>query len=70
MVKRMEYREKAMHKETVKEILDSFPDDVDIDAFMERIYLQKKIDDGERDVSDGRLVAHEDAKQRLAKWLK
>ena len=59
-----------MHKETVQEVLNSFPDEVDIDAFMERIYLQKKIEDGERDVSAGRTVSHNDAKQQLAKWLK
>ena len=58
-----------MQKEKVQQVLDAFPEDIDVDAFMEKVYLLRKIEIGEQHVAMGKCVSHEDAKKRLEKWL-
>lgn len=46
---------------------------VDVDSFeslKRRIKLLEGIARGERAVEDGRVVSHEEAKSRMARWLK
>ena len=45
---------------------------IDVETFewqQRRIELLEAIARGERDVAEGRVVSHEQAKRRLAKWL-
>jgi prevent-host-death family protein len=45
---------------------------IDVETFelqQRRIELLESIARGERDVAEGRVVSHEEAKKRLAKWL-
>ncbi|MEM8865016.1 MAG: hypothetical protein AAGF31_05665 [Planctomycetota bacterium] len=58
-----------MRKEKVQAALDAFDEEVDIDAFLEKVYLLRKIELGEQDIEAGRVVPHKDAKQRLDRWL-
>ncbi|WP_428306840.1 hypothetical protein [Lacipirellula sp.] len=58
-----------MRKQQVQQVLDSFPDDVNVDAFLEKVYLLEKIEIGERQIEAGEVVPHDEAKQRLQKWL-
>lgn len=58
-----------MQKVKVQQILDAFPEDVDLDAFLERALLLEKIEIGERQIAAGETTTHKDAKQRLQKWL-
>lgn len=58
-----------MQKVKVQRVLDAFPDDFDLDAFIEKVYLLRKIEIGEQQISSGKCVPHEDAKKRLEKWL-
>ena len=62
--------ETAMQKEKVQQVLDTFPSDVDVDAFLEKVYLQRKIETGEQQIAAGEVVSHEEAKKRLDKWLR
>ena len=59
-----------MRKETVRQIVDSFPDEVDIDQLSYRIYVLDKIERGERAIDEGRFLTHEEAKERLKEWLR
>lgn len=59
-----------MQKQKVQQVLDTFPDEVDLDAFLAKVYLQKKIETGEQQIATGEVVSHEDAKKRLEKWLR
>ncbi len=59
-----------MEKARVKQILDSQPDEVDVDAFVERLYLLRKIELAEEEIARGEGVSHDEAKQRLSAWLK
>jgi hypothetical protein len=58
-----------MQKLKVQQILDAFPEDVDLDAFLEKAILLEKIEIGERQIANGETFTHEEAKQRLKKWL-
>ena len=59
-----------MQKEKVRQILDAYPEDVDVDSLMEKLYLFQKIEKAERELADGQGVPDEDVEQRLAQWLK
>ena len=58
-----------MKKEKVLKVLDTFSDEVDVDTFLEKLYLQRKIEAGETQIAAGDLISHEDAKQRFKRWL-
>jgi predicted transcriptional regulator len=65
-------REKIMAKEkdTIIEMIKTLPDDTTMEDIIEAIYVRKKIEKGLKDSQEGRLFTHEEAKERLAKWLK
>jgi len=56
-------------KRKIQQVLDTFSENVDADAFLEKVYLLQKIELGERQIESDELVSHEDAKKRLEKWL-
>lgn len=58
-----------MQKEKVLQVLETFQEDVDLDSFLEQVYLMDKIETGEKQIAAGEVVSHESAKQRLQKWL-
>ncbi len=58
-----------MNKTRVQEILDQQPDELDLDEFLERLYLLRKIETAEVELSRGEGLPHEQVKQRLAPWL-
>ena len=62
--------EKAI--EEAKTVPESKQDEVAAHLFEEiqRAKLLAGIEEGERAVREGRVVSHEEAKQRMAKWLK
>ena len=58
-----------MHKEKIIQVIDAFPEDVDMDSLMEKLYLLDKIEQGEKQLAEGKGISHEDAKERLKTWL-
>lgn len=54
-----------MNKERIQQIVDSLPNEVDVDAFVEKPYLLSKIEAAEEQISRCEGVSHEDAKKRL-----
>lgn len=56
-------------KQKILEYIGSLPDTVTIEDVMEALYFKEIVDRGLEDVAAGRLVSHEEAKRRLAKWL-
>jgi hypothetical protein len=59
-----------MHKEKIKQVIDSFPEEVDMDSLMEKLHLLDKIEQGEKELAEGKGILHEDVKERLQTWLK
>ena len=60
----------AINKEDIIEMIQALPDDVSVEDIMEAIYVRKKIERGLKDSEEGELYTHEEAKERLARWLK
>lgn len=54
-------------KSKLETLLKEFPDTVDIDEVMYRIYMLQKIEAGEADIDEGRTLSHKDAIERLSK---
>jgi hypothetical protein len=59
-----------MDKRKVQELLDAEPDNVDVDGFLSKLLLLEKLEVAEAEIAAGKGIAHSEAKQRLAKWLK
>jgi len=60
----------ATEKESIIEMIKTLPDDVTMEDIIEAIYVRQKIEKGLKDSEEGRLYTHEEAKERLEKWLK
>ena len=62
-----------MHSTTLKskmqDVIRSLPDNASIEDAMERLFLLHKIEKGIEQADAGLTVSHEQARQRLRKWL-
>jgi predicted transcriptional regulator len=56
-------------KQSVIHLIEGLPRDVTIADIVAELYLHEKVQEGLRQLDDGQGVDHEDAKQRLGKWL-
>ncbi len=56
-------------KQDVRELLDHLPDDATIEDIQYHLYVLEKVRRGRNDIRSGRGVTHEQAKERLQKWL-
>ena len=56
-------------KQDVRELLDHLPDDATIEDIQYHLYVLEKIRRGKDDIRNGRSLTHEQAKERLSKWL-
>jgi predicted transcriptional regulator len=59
----------AMREEMVKAIQD-LPADATIEDAMERLYLLAKIERGLAQAEAGQKVSQEEARRRMARWLR
>jgi len=57
-------------KDQVKKIIDNLPDNTTIDDIKHELYDHTKLERAEKSIHDSKGISHEDAKQRLQKWLK
>ena len=57
-----------MQREKVLAVIQELPEEVDVDALTERLYLLQKIDDAEKEIAAGKGIPHDEVRRRLAKW--
>lgn len=55
-------------KEEVIQLIEKMPDDCTVEDILYELYLKQKVDKGLQDIKEGRVVKHEEVKQRMAKW--
>ena len=55
-------------KQRAIETIQRLPESVDLEDIMAELYLRQKVDRGLKDLKEGRVVSHEEAKGRLARW--
>ena len=59
-----------MNKAMLYDILDKMPDEISVGDFIAELHFKEKLDKGLKQIDEGKLVTHEEAKHRLSKWLK
>ena len=57
------------NKEAVIEIVRKMPEEVTLEEILQEIEILAAIRRGEEAVREGRIISHEDVKQRLGSWL-
>jgi hypothetical protein len=58
-----------MQRQQAQQILDGQPEEFDLDAFVDRLYLLQELAESERQISTGEVIEHEEVKRRLGRWL-
>ena len=57
-------------KQQILKAIEELPDDAGVEDAIDRLYLLYKIDKGIRQADRGELLSQDEARQRMAKWLK
>ena len=57
-------------KQDVATLLECLPEDSTLEDIQYHLYVLEKIKRGQKDIADGHSCTHEEAKERLSKWLK
>ncbi|MBI2178480.1 MAG: hypothetical protein HYU38_09130 [Candidatus Tectomicrobia bacterium] len=57
-------------KQQILKAIEELPDDASVEDAIERLYLLYKIEKGLRQAERGDLISQEDARQRMAEWLR
>jgi len=57
-------------KQAILKALEDLPDDASIEDALDRLYLLYKIERGQRQADRGELIDQDEARQRMARWLR
>ena len=57
-------------KDKVKKTLDRLPDKFTVDQIVEELVVLNKIEEGLKDIEEGKIYTTTQVKQELKKWLK
>ena len=60
----------APAKQTAQEIIGLLPDDVSFDELVYQLVFRAHIQEGLRDLDEGRIIPHEEIEREFAEWLK
>jgi predicted transcriptional regulator len=58
-----------MVKDEVMELIKKMPNEVSITDIMAELYFCHKVNAGLRELNEGKGISHEQAKEKLRKWL-
>lgn len=57
-------------KQATLELVQQLDDDVTFEDIIYELYVLEKIQRGMKDAEEGKVVSHEEARQRLDRWLR
>ncbi len=57
-------------KTTLKQQIDSFPEQFSIDQLVERLILIEKIETGNKQSDNGEIISESDLNKEIDKWFK
>ena len=60
----------AKAKAEALELIKQLPDDVTTGRIMEELFFKQQIGKGLEDVAQGRIITHQELKERIARWRK
>ncbi len=58
----------ATAKSEALEMIQGLPDDVTTGVIMEELFFKQQVEKGLQDVAEGRVVSHEELRERIARW--
>ena len=56
-------------KQQVMKMIETLPDEITIDDIMAELYFKMQVDAGLQELDEGKGIPHEEARERLSKWL-
>ncbi len=59
-----------MTQERAIETVKSMPHNFNVDELVERLIVLGKIEEAEKDVEEGRVIPHSEAKKMFDEWMK
>ena len=59
----------ASAKQTVRDVLRQRPEDCTLEDIQYQLYLRQKLAKSRQAAAEGRVVSHQEVKNRLSKWL-
>ncbi|MEW6102493.1 MAG: hypothetical protein AB1630_01540 [bacterium] len=57
-------------KQEIIRMIETLPEEIDYDEIMAKIYFKQKLDNSLKQIEEGRIVSHKEAKKRISKWIK
>jgi predicted transcriptional regulator len=57
-------------KQLVLKAIEDLPDDAGVEEALDRLYFLYKVERGLRQADHGELLAQEEVRERMGKWLK
>jgi hypothetical protein len=57
-------------KELAKKVIDTLPDEANMDEIIHALYIRAKFDNGIDQINEGKGISHEEAKKRMREWVK
>ena len=56
-------------KNSVIDFIKNLPDDLTVEEIAYKLYLDERINKAQKQMKEGNYLTHEEAKERLKKWL-
>ncbi len=56
-------------KEEVQNMIDNLPDDCTVEDIQYHLYVIEKVQNGLQDIKEDKTLSHEEAQEKMAKWL-
>jgi predicted transcriptional regulator len=56
-------------KQNAIQVIGALPEDANYEAVTEELAILAALDEGEEDIHAGRIVSHDEVKNRLASWI-
>ena len=57
-------------KALAKQVIEALPEEAGLDEIMHALYINTKFRRGEKEIREGKGVSHEEAMDRVKKWLR
>lgn len=55
-------------KDEAIKLIKELPDECTITDIMAELYFKQKVEQGLKDIEEGRIISHEEVRKRMAKW--
>ena len=59
-----------MVKDEVIKMIQNIPEETSVEDIMAELYFRYQVDEGLKQLDEGRGIPHEEVEKRMAKWLK